>query len=151
MLIARLAPQDYHRFHCPAGARVVRRTSVEGSLFTVNPIAIRQPRPCVYTSNKRVVDVLVSPAFGVFALVAVGATAVGSIKMTAPVGVEVDKGAEHGVFAFGGSTVLVLLQEGAASFDADLVANSRAPLETIVRTGERVGVANAPRGLRHTL
>lgn len=130
---------------------MLRRTSLEGSLFTVNPMAIRQPRPCVYTSNKRVVDVLVSPAFGVFALVAVGATAVGSIVMTAPVGGVVEKGAEHGMFAFGGSTVLVLLQEGAASFDADLVANSRSPLETIVRTGERVGVASAPRGLRREL
>jgi phosphatidylserine decarboxylase len=151
VLVARLAPQDYHRFHCPAGARVLRRTSIEGALFTVNPIAIRQPRPCVYTSNKRVVDVLSSPAFGVFALVAVGATAVGSISMTAPVGGEVERGAELGFFAFGGSTVLVILQEGAAVFDADLVANSRAPLETIVKTGERVGVACAPRGLRHEL
>ena len=146
VVVARLAPQDYHRFHLAASCRVLRRTAIEGALFTVNPIAIRQTRPCVYTANKRVVDIVASPAFGVMAMVAVGATTVGSISMTAPVlaAEKLEKGDEHGYFSFGGSTVLIVLQHGCVAFDADLLANSRTPLETIVKAGERIGAAAAP-------
>jgi phosphatidylserine decarboxylase len=151
VVIARLAPQDYHRFHCGVSGRVVRRCEIDGALFTVNPIAIRQPRPCVYTSNKRVVSIVESRAFGVVAFVAIGATAVGSITMTAPMHEPLDKGDEAGFFAFGGSTVLILFQPGACVFDADLTSNSMRPLETIVRANERIGAATGAKGLRQTL
>jgi phosphatidylserine decarboxylase len=141
LVIARLAPQDYHRFHLPVTGRMGRRTPIDGALFTVNPIAIRQNRPDVYTENKREVCLVHTRAFGLVAIVAVGATAVGSVNITAPDGAYLHKGDEHGFFAFGGSTVLTLFQPGTVLLDADLVDNSRSPLETLVRVGNRIGVA----------
>ncbi len=49
-------------------------------------------------------------AFGTVMLVAVGATIVGSIHHLSEPGAFVKKGQEHGFFAFGGSTVLLLFQ-----------------------------------------
>lgn len=43
------------------------------------------------------------------------------------------KGEEHGYFAFGGSTCLILFQPNTMQFDADLLENSVKPLETLVK------------------
>jgi len=40
-----------------------------------------------------------------------------------------------GYFAFGGSTTLLLFPPGTVAFDEDLIANSRKPIETLVRAG----------------
>ena len=151
IVIARLAPQDYHRYHAPVAATVLRVTKLTGSLYTVNPIAIRQPRPDVYTSNKREVMVLQTTAFGLVVFVAVGATAVGSICTTVEVGQAVERGDELGYFQFGGSTVIALFQRDAVTYDEDLVSNSLAPLETIVKVGARVGIATGREGLVRAL
>jgi len=146
LCLARLAPQDYHRWHLPAAGRLGRRGAIDGALYTVNPIAIRRASPDVYSDNKREVLLLHTRAFGVVAMVAVGATVVGSINIVLPDGSQQPKGACHGYFAFGGSTVLVLLQPGTVAFDADLVRYSATPLETYVRVGERIGVATGVPG-----
>ena len=54
LMISRLAPQDYHRFHMAVTGRINRRSAIDGALYTVNPLAIRQ-HINVYTENKRVV------------------------------------------------------------------------------------------------
>lgn len=141
VVVCRLAPQDYHRWHWPVAGIAGSRTPLPGALFTVSPIAIREPKPDVFTENKREVCVVKSPEFGVVAVVAVGATAVGSIVITTPDNARVSKGDEHGQFKFGGSTVILCFEPGAITLDADLVSNSQRPLETIVRMGERIGVA----------
>lgn len=41
IVVARLAPQDYHRWHMPVTGRIVRQYAIDGALYTVNPIAIR--------------------------------------------------------------------------------------------------------------
>ncbi len=139
LAIFRLAPQDYHRWHTPVAGRVVSIADVPGGLLTVNPVAVNSPLHDVFTENKRSVALLESPGLGLVAVVAVGATLVGSIVWTVAVGDELDKGGEMGHFAFGGSTVVALFEPGAAAWDADLLANSRRSLETLVRVGERVG------------
>ena len=53
----------------------------------------------------------------------------------------VRKGMEKGYFEFGGSTIVLGLERGRAAVDADILANSREGLETLVRLGDRVGVA----------
>jgi phosphatidylserine decarboxylase len=47
--------QDYHRWHTPVTGRELRREAIDGALYTVNPVAIRQ-QVNVYTENKRVVS-----------------------------------------------------------------------------------------------
>ena len=145
LAIARLAPQDYHRWHAGVSGRIVKRADLDGSLFTVNPMAIRASHPSVYTENKRSVSLVdTGDAFGGrVAIVAVGATVVGSINIVVEDGAVMEKGQCHGFFQFGGSTVLLLFRENAITFDADLLANSLAPLETIVRVGVRIGVSTS--------
>ena len=46
---------------------------------------------------------------------------------------------EHGYFAFGGSTILLLFQNGRISFDKDLLDNSEKCMETIIQVGASLG------------
>lgn len=142
MCIARLAPQDYHRWHLPVGGRIVNRTAIPGALYTVNPVAVNK-NINVFTSNKREITELDSPVFGKVIIVAVGATMVGSINYVIDVdpGVERRKGDVHGYFAFGGSTVIILFEPGAIQFDKDLLDNSSRHIETLVKVNTSLGVA----------
>ncbi len=51
----------------------------------------------------------------------------------------VRRGQEKGNFAFGGSTVILLTQEGKVRPDKDILENSGKGIETKVKLGERVG------------
>ena len=51
----------------------------------------------------------------------------------------VKKGQEKGYFEFGGSTVILLLQNEGVRIDSDLLENSEEGYETILRMGERIG------------
>jgi len=145
LVIARLAPQDYHRFHVPVTCEIGDSTPIDGTLFTVNPFAIREKHINVYTQNKRVVNVLKTKEFGDVISVSVGATMVGSIHITAEKGAHVKKGDEHGYFAFGGSTVVLIFKKGTIEFDGDLLKNSSMPIETLIRVGDRIGKAIPPK------
>lgn len=52
---------------------------------------------------------------------------------------EVRRGQEKGRFEFGGSTVILLFQEGAVHPKEQLVLNTGRGYETIVKMGERIG------------
>ena len=147
--ICRLAPQDYHLFHAPVTATSGRWSPIAGALYTVNPMAIRSPRPDVYIENKRVVSLHHTELFGTVAFIPVGATCVGSINLESSVveGAALKKGDLLGGFAFGGSTVIVCFQKGAVVFDKDLLESSQKCLETIVRFGMSIGTATRAAGL----
>lgn len=140
MVIARLAPQDYHRWHMSVSGRLREPVPLPGSLYTVNPVAVRQNID-VYTENVRFVNLVDTEEFGTVAIIAIGATIVGSINILPAPGAYVRKGDEHGFFAFGGSTVLTLFQPGAVNLDDDLLDNTYHGLETVVRVGMRIGVS----------
>ena len=163
LVIARLAPQDYHRWHWPVSGRPGPRTAIPGGYNTVNPIAIRKDVD-VYTENKRSVCPIDSDDFGQVVLIAVAATMVGSIGFVAcrcgaeannggrgcddgrcEQGLEVKRFDEHGWFAFGGSTVLLFFPPGSVAFDEDLQRNSAKSLETLVKVGRRIGLATKGR------
>lgn len=92
---------------------------------------------------RRHVCILDSPQFGLVAYVAIGATFVGSIVITnGGVGTAVHRGEEHGYFAFGGSTVVLVFQPGRIRFDADLVDSSETQVEALVQMGMRIGQAS---------
>ena len=42
MVIARLAPQDYHRWHSPINGTVVAINEIPGAYYTVNPQVINE-------------------------------------------------------------------------------------------------------------
>ncbi|CAG8452345.1 7063_t:CDS:10 [Paraglomus brasilianum] len=138
--IFRLAPQDYHRFHIPVNGILSEPKPIAGAYYTVNPMAIRSELD-VYGENKRTISYINSQQFGNVAFVAIGAMMVGSIILTSKPRSEVKRFDEHGYFAFGGSTVILLFQKGKMKWDVDILANSEQALETLVRVGMGVGLA----------
>ena len=140
MILSRLCPVDYHRFHFPCAGKPGPPRFINGWLYSVNPIAL-VTRPSIFWENKRVVTAIESPALGQVQFVEIGATMVGSIRQTYAPGETVAKGDEKGYFAFGGSSVAVLFEKGRIEFDADLLENTVNGLETYARVGERMGRA----------
>ena len=140
MLISRLSPVDYHRFHFPAAGVPGESRLINGWLYSVSPIALRRNLRYL-VENKRVVTLVESAPFGTIAMVEVGATNVGSIQQSFVPGRAVAKGEEKGLFAFGGSCVITLFQRGRIRFDADVVEQSAQHVETFAKMGDRLGVA----------
>lgn len=139
MLISRLCPSDYHRFHFACGGIAGTPRAIGGPLFSVNPIALRR-NVRYLVENKRVVTLLKSEAFGSVAIVEIGATMVGGIVQTYDPG-RVGKGDEKGWFKFGGSCVITLFERGRVEFSADILRNTGDGMETYARFGDRAGIA----------
>lgn len=130
--VFRLAPQDYHRFHIPVDGIMGEPKTIEGEYYTVNPMAIRSALD-VYGENVRILVPIDSVEHGRVMVVCVGAMMVGSTVITRKAGEKVSRGEELGYFKFGGSTLLVLFEDGRVNFDRDLADNSKGALETLVR------------------
>jgi len=140
IIISRLCPVDYHRFHFSAPGIPNEPRLINGWLYSVNPIALRR-NVRYLVENKRYVTEITSSPFGKVVQVEIGATMVGSVVHTYVPGRRVAKGEEKGLFKFGGSCVITLFRRGSIKLDEDLVAQNRAGLETYARMGERMGCA----------
>lgn len=140
MLISRLCPVDYHRFHFPVSGTPGESLLINGRLYSVNPIALRQNLAYLW-ENKRMITLVESSVFGRVAVCEIGATMVGSIVQTFLPGRGVAKGDEKGLFKFGGSCVVTLFKPGRIRLDADLLKPSAEGLEVYARMGDRLGEA----------
>jgi len=140
LVISRLCPVDYHRFHFPVSGRPGEPRSINGWLYSVSPIALRLNLGYLW-ENKRVITLVDSPVFGRVAVCEIGATMVGSIFQTFSTGRPVAKGEEKGLFKFGGSCVITIFQAGRIRIDDDLVTHSAEGMEVYARMGDRLGVA----------
>lgn len=140
MLISRLCPVDYHRFHFPVDGVPDEPRLINGWLYSVSPVALRRNLRYL-VENKREITRLNSARFGAVLMIEVGATNVGAIRQTHVPGRPAVKGAEKGLFAFGGSCVITVFQAGRVRFDADVVAQSAQYIETYARMGDRLGEA----------
>lgn len=138
MLIARLCPTDYHRFHFPCAGVPGPARLINGPLFSVNPLALRK-KLWILTENKRMVTEIDTEQFGMVFYIEVGATFVGSIHQTYRPEVKVAKGEEKGYFSFGGSCLVLLFEKGRIRFDEDLVRNSKNGFETKALFGSSLG------------
>ncbi len=141
MMISRLCPVDYHRFHFAAAGKAGAARLIKGALYSVHPIALRR-RIEYLVQNKRMITLIETDAFGTMASIEIGATNVGSILQTYPEDFQVKKGEEKGLFKFGGSCVVTLFQKDRITFDDDLVAQSAAYVETFAKMGDRMGAAS---------
>ena len=135
MLISRLCPVDYHRFHFPFGGVPGQARAVNGPLYSVSPIALRK-RPSILWENKREITLLRTPSIGDVLLLEVGATCVGSIVQTYTPDAAVTKGDEKGYFRFGGSCFITIFEPGRVRFADDLVEHSAAGREVYAKMGE---------------
>jgi phosphatidylserine decarboxylase len=139
-----LSPRDYHRVHSPLDGRVVGYDYVPGALWPVNPhVAARRDR--LLSRNERVV-IRLATALGTLAVVMVGATGVGNIRLAhAPdsvtwrhagehrkveLDVAVARGDELGAFRLG-STVVMVFPPASVELAAEVGAT--------LKFGERIG------------
>jgi phosphatidylserine decarboxylase len=137
LLIIRLAPMDYHRFHFPVTGNLSPNKKIDGDYYSVNPFALRKKAE-IFCLNKREYTILSNPLIGDVVMAEVGATMVGSIVQTFN-GSTVNKGEEKGYFKFGGSTVVLLFEKSKIHIDEDILINTAKGYETTVKMGERIG------------
>lgn len=138
MMMARLCPTDYHRFHFPCDGIPSSASLIEGALFSVSPLALRK-RFSILSENKRMITEIATKQFGTIFYVEIGAACVGTIHQTYTPNRPVKKGDEKGYFSFGGSCLILLFERGTIVFDEDLVRNSEKGLETLAHFGSSMG------------
>jgi phosphatidylserine decarboxylase len=142
-----LSPRDYHRVHMPLSGRLVETVHVPGRIFSVAPFAVAAI-PRLFARNERLVCHF-EGEHGPFAVVLVGAILVSSVATVwdglvippyAPsirrkdfrgADVRLERFAEMARFNMG-STVIVLLPDGAAELQA------LAPQQPVL-VGQRLG------------
>lgn len=138
MLILRLAPNDYHRFHFPYSGTPSEVKKINGSYFSVSPYALANNFTVVFCENKREFCELQTQDKGDILIAPVGATMVGSIIETYNPNQAISKGDEMGYFAFGGSTIVVLANKETLKIDKDILENTKNKMETFVKMGETI-------------
>ena len=136
-LIFRLEVTDYHRYCYFDSGRKSNNVHIKGILHTVNPIAFR--RYNVYKQNSREYTLLHTKNFGDAVQIEVGAMMVGKIQNHHGK-CRFSRGQEKGMFLFGGSTIVLLLQKDKALIDNDIIRNTKNGFETIVKYGEKIGL-----------
>lgn len=140
LLILRLAPNDYHRYHFPYEGTPSAMTKIKGDYFSVSPYALASNFTKVFCENKREFCELKTEDKGDMLIAPVGATMVGAIIETFTANSEVKKGDEMGYFAFGGSTIVLLVDKEKISIDKDILENTKSSIETAVKMGEKIGI-----------
>ena len=107
-LVFRLCVDDYHRYGHIDNGTIIENKYIKGKLHTVRPIALN--RYPVFVQNSREYSIIETENFGTVAQIEVGALMIGKIKNHQTSG-NVKKGEEKGMFLYGGSTIVVLLEK----------------------------------------
>lgn len=139
LLLARLCPVDYHRFHYPDDGMILDDYRVSGLLHSVNPTALKTKQDILIT-NERHVSIVETKNFGKLAYIEVGAICVGKIVQSKPLtkGSTFARGEEKGYFLFGGSTVIVIGEKGKWNPSEDILEYTKKGLETYLHLGMSV-------------
>lgn len=139
LLLARLCPVDYHRFHYPDDGVILDDYRVAGLLHSVNPLALKSKQDILIT-NERHVTIVETKNFGKLAYIEVGAICVGKIVQSKHLvkGDCFKRGDEKGYFLFGGSTVIVIGEKGKWTPSADILEFTKKGMETYLHLGMSV-------------
>ncbi|MBT5925127.1 MAG: phosphatidylserine decarboxylase [Verrucomicrobia bacterium] len=137
-VLSRLCPVDYHRFHFSVQGVPELPRIINGALYSVNPMALRQNIAYLW-QNKRVITRVVSKDLGEVLIMEIGATNVGSIIQTFKADSPIKKGSEKGYFRFGGSATMTFFEPGKVQLEKDLLDKSSDGLELYARMGDVMG------------
>lgn len=130
MLIFRLTPRDYHHYHYIDDGIKLSSKKISGVFHTVRPVAL--VKKVVFIENNREYSVLETKNFGKIIYMEVGALGVGKIIDQEKKSFQ--KGEEKGCFAFGGSTVILILPANKIKWKYDKYFEK----EKYVLCGERI-------------
>lgn len=140
--LLRLCVEDYHHYHYPVSGEKSEDVRIEGALYTVHPLIHKYEK--VYRENTRQFCTVTTKKGTKVLIMEVGALGVGRIvNENTEVG-SVRQGEEKGHFEFGGSTVLVMVPKDSYTPCRDLLFNTEAGYETIVKMGEGIGYEEHP-------
>lgn len=139
LTLSRLCPVDYHRFHFPIDGIPTKAQLIQGSLLSVNPIALKQSIH-ILTQNKRYLIEIKDTPCGDVAMIPVGATCVGQVHFTYTPGQKIRKGDEAGYFAFGGSAVILIFQKDSIQLSKDITFYSQEGTEVYAKMGDVLGI-----------
>lgn len=139
LVLSRLCPVDYHRYHFCASGEASEAKLLNGSLYSVSPLALRR-QLAYFWENKRMLTELETERFGGVLCLEIGATCVGTIEQTFAPG-SVGKGDEKGYFAFGGSATITIFEPGKIRLADDLAEQSAEGVELYARMGDVMGSA----------
>ena len=137
LVLSRLCPVDYHRYHFPLAGTPGETRVINGPLFSVSPIALRQNLAYLW-QNKRTVTLLETESAGTVICMEIGATCVGSIHQTFKADSPVEKGAEKGYFAFGGSSTITIFLPGKVTLADDLLEQTEKQTELYSKMGTKM-------------
>ena len=137
-VFSRLCPVDYHRFHFPVSGVPGNARLINGPLYSVNPLALRD-RLAILWENKRFITEIETEQLGRVLMLEIGATNVGSVHHTFVPTRSVEKGEEKGYFAFGGSATLTLFEPSRVQLAEDLLEQSAGQRELYAKVGDRMG------------
>lgn len=135
-LVFRLCVDDYHRYGNIDNGEIIENGYLQGRLHTVRPIALN--RYPVFVQNSREYTIIETENFGTVAQIEVGALMIGKIKNHQKSG-SVIKGSEKGMFLYGGSTIVVLLEKDKVKIPQKLFDDTEQDIETIVKFGSIIG------------
>lgn len=141
-----LSPRDYHRYHMPLDAEILKAIHIPGKLYPVNIPSLKN-RLNLFIENERVVLECLSVDKKRFFLILVGALNVGEMVVSFEERIESNKttqinsyeyenlhlkrGDDFGCFKMG-STIVMLCEESMASWSVEL--------DKSVKFGEQIGV-----------
>ena len=130
-LVFRLCVDDYHHYHFIDDGQIISNKKIDGILHTVQPLALKKHK--VFLENSREVTILDTKNYGKVCYVEVGAMMIG--KITNLEKETFKKGEEKGYFEFGGSTVVVLMEDK-IKINKKIIENTKKDIETIVKLGQ---------------
>ncbi len=135
-LVFRLCVNHYHRYCYLDDGSKGDNHPIAGKLHTVRPIALAELP--VFVQNCREYTIMETAHFGTVTQIEVGAMLVGKIQNHHGPGTFV-RGQEKGMFLYGGSTIVLLLEKGRASLSESIFSNTEQGLETPVQMGQILG------------
>lgn len=135
-LILRLCVDDYHRYGNIDNGDIVENNYISGKLHTVRPIAVN--RYPVFVQNSREYTIIDTEHFGKVAQIEVGALMIGKIKNHQKSG-KVERGSEKGMFLYGGSTIVLLFEQGKVEIPEEYFEATKKDIETTVKYGSKIG------------
>lgn len=132
-LVFRLCVDDYHHYVFPDNGKIIKSKYINGILHTVRPIALKKNK--VFVENAREVSFLECDNLGSVIYVEVGALMVGKIVNEKIKSFK--RADEKGHFEFGGSTIVMLLEDKVKVNDL-FIENTKKGIETIVKLGNKL-------------
>lgn len=136
-LVFRLTVKHYHRYSYPCTGKQSACRFLRGTLHTIRPIALEQTP--VYVQNCREYCTIESEKFGTVTQMEIGALLVGKIKNHYRKPRNVTRGEEKGMFRFGGSSIVLLLEKDRVKLDPTLFPPTLPPTEIPVFMNESLG------------